>query len=127
MKETDLHQIRLTCLQMAALPGRTVEEAIRDAKAMVAFITNGEAPSASPPAQPLSLLNSPCIGGSPAEIRRWINVKCRLLDMTPSALAKAAGVAASTLNRFLDDDTCKHVLSSRTLEKIARVNTAGRA
>jgi transcriptional regulator with XRE-family HTH domain len=40
-------------------------------------------------------------------------------DMTPGALAKAAGISASTLTRALNDPKHKFTLSMKTIEKIA--------
>jgi transcriptional regulator with XRE-family HTH domain len=68
----------------------------------------------------------PSIGSDPEEIRRWIRGRCEATGLTPSALARAAGVAHSTLNRFLNDENAEHVPSSRTLEKIARVTGGAR-
>lgn len=51
------------------------------------------------------------------EIRRWLKVLCRLSGLTPTQLAKAAGLAPSTLNRFLNSEV-KHRLSASTLSKI---------
>lgn len=51
------------------------------------------------------------------EIRRWLKVMCRLAGLSPTQLAKAAGLAPSTINRFLNSDV-KHRLSASTLKKI---------
>lgn len=52
------------------------------------------------------------------EIRRWIKVMCRMAGMSPTQLARAASVAPSTLNRFLNNPSVKHKPSTTTLGKI---------
>lgn len=39
----------------------------------------------------------------PAAVRRWVIHICRLAGLTPSELAKAAGVSPTTLTRFLNE------------------------
>ena len=52
------------------------------------------------------------------EVRRWIKVMCRMAALSPTALAKRANLAPSTLNRYLFNDAVTHSLSSKTLQKI---------
>lgn len=55
---------------------------------------------------------------SPAAIRKYISSVCDYLELMPTQLAKAAGLAPSTLNKFLADPSFPTCLSSRTLAKI---------
>jgi len=43
-------------------------------------------------------------------------------DLTPTELAHKAGVAASTLTRFMNNEGVKHTLSTRTLRKLSSVS-----
>lgn len=54
------------------------------------------------------------------EIRRWIKYVCRVTGLAPTKLAKGAGIASSTINKFLYDQSYKFTPSSNTLEKIRR-------
>ena len=54
----------------------------------------------------------------PDEIRRWIRALCFYANLTPTSLARLAGVAPSTVNKFLNDPTVKHQPSSTTLQKL---------
>lgn len=54
----------------------------------------------------------------PEEIRRWIKVLCRMSGLWPTELARNAGVAPSTVNRFVYNEDAKHRPSSRTLQKL---------
>lgn len=58
-----------------------------------------------------------------ASVRAWIQRICKALDITPTALAREAGVAPSNLNRFLAGGEGMANLGARTIDKIAR--TAG--
>jgi len=51
----------------------------------------------------------------PDEVRRWMKAMCVLADKTPSQLAKEAGLAPSTINKFLNNPEYKHIPSTRTL------------
>lgn len=53
----------------------------------------------------------------PAEMRRWLKLMCRLSGLRPTELARAAGLAPSTVNRFLYGRP-KHRLSATTIQKI---------
>jgi hypothetical protein len=61
-----------------------------------------------------SILNS----NQPAEVRRYLKVLCNRAEMSPSALAKEAGLAASTLSRFINNPDFKSVISTSTLHKV---------
>ncbi|KAA0576703.1 hypothetical protein [Azospirillum sp. Sh1] len=62
------------------------------------------------------------------EIRRWIKYVCYLTNIAPTKLAKGAGIASSTINKFLYDQNYKFIPSSNTLEKIRKfVNSEFRA
>lgn len=52
--------------------------------------------------------------------RRWILDICRRRNLTPSELAKQAGVSTSTLTRLVYDEEFSGTLSGRTIAKIAR-------
>ena len=49
------------------------------------------------------------------------------LDLTPSALAKRAGISSTTLTRMLNDNTYQYSLSIATLDKIAKCSSIGYA
>lgn len=55
-----------------------------------------------------------------AEIRAWLEAILAETKESPSALAKRAGVAETTLTRFLNSDSVG-MLSPRTLAKVAHV------
>ena len=50
--------------------------------------------------------------------RREIQRIMKECGWSGNQLAKSAGVAPSTINRFLNGDSVKHALSARTMEKI---------
>lgn len=50
--------------------------------------------------------------------RRFVRGLCELTDWTPTELARAADLAPSTLNRFLNSREAKHTLSQRSLLKL---------
>ena len=54
----------------------------------------------------------------PDEIRRWLKAMCQYSGMSATALANAAGVAPSTINRFLNNTSVKYRLSASTIAKI---------
>lgn len=54
------------------------------------------------------------------EVRRWIKGICRDYDIKSTHLAKLAGVAPSTLNRFLNDKEHQYVLSAKTIGKVEK-------
>lgn len=54
-----------------------------------------------------------------AETRQLVKRMLRVTGLTPTELAHKAGVAASTLTRFMNKDAIKHTLSSRTLRKLS--------
>jgi phage repressor protein C with HTH and peptisase S24 domain len=56
-------------------------------------------------------------GRSQEEVRLWVRGLARLTDWSPSQLATQAGLAASTLNRFLNAPV-KHNLSTTTINKL---------
>lgn len=59
----------------------------------------------------------PKAGHTAEEIRAWLQMIFRLTGWSPSRLAQEAGVAPSTLNRFLSEGG-KHLPSSTTLGRI---------
>lgn len=56
------------------------------------------------------------------DVKEWIRQVCAFLGTTPSALARQAGVAPSTLTRFLNDETGTSGVSQRTLEALSRAS-----
>ncbi len=62
-------------------------------------------------------------GGTQADGRDWLNELIRVTGWSASELAKQAGLAASTVNRFLNKPV-KHNLSTTTINKLRL--TAGR-
>lgn len=58
-------------------------------------------------------------GYDPDSIKAWILKMCEGLDVTPSALAKKAGVAASTLTRFLSGNSINTNISTSSIAKIS--------
>jgi SOS-response transcriptional repressor LexA len=52
------------------------------------------------------------------DMRRWVEALCHFLGTSSTTLARAAGIAPSTLNRFLNNPTAKHRLSATTIDKI---------
>lgn len=59
------------------------------------------------------------------EIRRFVADLSRQTGLSLTALAKRAGVAATTLTRFMNSDEVDHVLSSTTLAKLRRLARMG--
>jgi hypothetical protein len=57
---------------------------------------------------------------SPAGIRRWIADVTARLEITPTELARKAGLAPSTLNRFLAETDPTRNLSGRTITALIR-------
>lgn len=53
------------------------------------------------------------------EQRHWLRHAVERYGKTPTELARAAGVASSTLTRLLNNDDDKTVLSFRTISKVA--------
>lgn len=53
---------------------------------------------------------------------RYIRYVLRELKVSPTHLAKEAGIAPTTLTRFLNDKSYKFTLSTTTLEKIAKAS-----
>jgi hypothetical protein len=60
---------------------------------------------------------------SPNELKRslkdWMLTTMRLRDWTAERWGSEAGVAATTITRFLNNTTYKHTLSARTIAKLA--------
>lgn len=56
-------------------------------------------------------------GGTQADVRDWLNELVRVTGWSASELAKQAGLAASTVNRFLNKPV-KHNLSTTTINKL---------
>lgn len=67
----------------------------------------------------------PLTDHTPDAIRAWIGAVTGVTGMSATALAKAAGVAPSTLNKFLNDPGHASVLSARTLQKIRQAADGG--
>ncbi len=59
----------------------------------------------------------PLQGGSQSQVRRWVLGLIRLTGWSPSRLAAEAGLAASTVNRFVKGPV-KHNLSTTTINKL---------
>jgi len=59
----------------------------------------------------------PLQGGSQGQVRRWVLRLTELTGWSPSRLAVEAGLAASTVNRFVKGPV-KHNLSTTTLNKL---------
>jgi phage repressor protein C with HTH and peptisase S24 domain len=59
------------------------------------------------------------------EIRRYIAHLARQTGLSLSALAKRAGVASTTLTRFMNSDDVNHVLSTTTINKLRRLARMG--
>ena len=55
--------------------------------------------------------------------RRFLRELLRATGWAPSKLAREAGVAHTTLSRFLNDEEVTHTLSARTIDKIRRAAT----
>lgn len=55
------------------------------------------------------------------DIRGWVRAICDFTGLTLTALARDAGVASTTLTRFMNDEKTNHTLSARTLTKIGAV------
>jgi len=55
---------------------------------------------------------------TPAGIRAWIREVCSLLDTTPTQLALSAGLAASTLNRFMRSTDPAKNISATTIQNL---------
>ena len=56
------------------------------------------------------------------EIARYVRFLCAVTDWNPTQLARAAGVAPSTVNRYIDlENPIKHTLSTKTLAALQRV------
>ncbi|MFO1188498.1 MAG: S24 family peptidase [Alphaproteobacteria bacterium] len=53
-------------------------------------------------------------------VRAWVRRILQETGLSPTALARRAALAPSTLNKFLNDETIKHCLSVTTVSKIAR-------
>lgn len=60
-------------------------------------------------------------GHSPDELRHWIVEICQRRGIAPTTLAKAAGLAPSTINRFIAGTGPNLNISARTIEAIASV------
>lgn len=54
----------------------------------------------------------------PDTIRNWIKSLCKWAGVAPTRLAKEAGVAATTVNRFLNNPDIKYQPGSSTLKKL---------
>lgn len=50
--------------------------------------------------------------------KAYIDIICEELDYTPTAVARGAGVAPSTINRFINTPNPGHALSSVTMAKL---------
>ncbi len=59
----------------------------------------------------------PLQGGSQSQVRRWVLGLTKLTGWSPSRLAVEAGLAASTVNRFVKGPV-KHNLSTTTINKL---------
>ncbi len=59
----------------------------------------------------------PLQGGSQSQVRRWVLRLSKLTGWSPSRLAVEAGLAASTVNRFVKGPV-KHNLSTTTINKL---------
>lgn len=53
--------------------------------------------------------------------RAWVRGVAQAAGLTPTELAKKAGLTPSTLNRFLNDEKVTHLLSTRTIAAIRKV------
>jgi transcriptional regulator with XRE-family HTH domain len=52
-------------------------------------------------------------------VRELVELMLEATGMSPTELAREAGLSASTLTRFLHDREAKHVLSTRSLSKLS--------
>lgn len=52
--------------------------------------------------------------------REWVLEVCRQLDLSPTQVAKQAGMVATTLSRLVANADHPHALSSTTIDKIVR-------
>jgi transcriptional regulator with XRE-family HTH domain len=59
--------------------------------------------------------------------RRLVEEMLRVTSLTPTELARKAGLSPSTLTRFLNSSEAKHALSNRTLQKLAEASGRGSA
>ena len=66
--------------------------------------------------------NVPGVMPGQRETKAWIRAIADYLDLSPSALAIRAGVAASTLTRYLNDPTGVAGVSQKTLDAIAALS-----
>jgi hypothetical protein len=57
---------------------------------------------------------------TPDGLRVWVEQTCSYLGVTPTELSRAAGIAPSTVNKFLVDPDGKRSLSSRTLSSLVK-------
>ncbi|TGN75940.1 XRE family transcriptional regulator [Bradyrhizobium yuanmingense] len=57
---------------------------------------------------------------SPDALRLWITEACRSLKITPTELARAAGVAPSTINKFMLSGGSNKSLSGRTMDTVVK-------
>lgn len=55
-----------------------------------------------------------------AEARRIVEKLLRISGLAPTQLARKAGLAPSTLNRFLNTPNVKHTLSFKTIKKLTQ-------
>ncbi len=53
--------------------------------------------------------------------RTIIREMCRITGLSPTGLAKAAGLRPSTITRFLNNPSVTHTLSMRTMRKLEAV------
>ena len=54
----------------------------------------------------------------PDEIKRWVKWRCRASGLSPSMLAKKAGLSSSTITKYLADPNPKKRLSTGTLQML---------
>jgi hypothetical protein len=57
---------------------------------------------------------------TPDGIRAWIVAACKVLEISPTELARLADIAPSTVNKFLGEKGSKRGLTSRTIETLVR-------
>lgn len=66
-----------------------------------------------------SCLCAPAMSDLNAGASRYIRYVLTELKLSPTALAKAAGIASTTITRFLNDTEYKYTISTTTIQKIA--------
>jgi SOS-response transcriptional repressor LexA len=56
------------------------------------------------------------------EQQEWVRYVAKVMNLTPTGVARAAGLSPSTLNKLLNDPSHDKLLTTRTLQKITDVS-----